>query len=298
MNQARQLHQVNEAVSFNYDQAFSRNLGWVTESEQQTLKTKKVAIAGVGGVGGQYCEVLARLGVSRFHISDPDSFEVVNFNRQNCSGVSTIGSAKVEVLRKKILDINPEAQIEVFAEGVRRENLEDFLKGVDLYLDGLDFFVLNERLWLFDLLKQKNIPALTVAPIGMGASLIVFKEGSMSFRDYFGYHEQHSDLQKALRFMIGLAPSLISRKYQVDRSRVNFSLKKAPSMPMGVYLCGGVAGTTALKLLLNRGPVAAAPWSLHYDAYLQVYKKKYTWLGAANPLQKLKLWIALKIILK
>ena len=79
--------------------------------------------------------MLARLGVSRFHISDPDSFEVVNFNRQNCSGVSTIGSAKVEVLRKKILDINPEAQIEVFAEGVRRENLEDFLQIRDKYKD-------------------------------------------------------------------------------------------------------------------------------------------------------------------
>ena len=285
-------------MPFNYDQAFSRNLGWVTPAEQDQLKSKKVAIAGVGGVGGQYCEVLARLGVGQFHIADLDVFEIQNFNRQNCSGMSALGSPKVEVLRKKILDINPEAQIKVFTNGINAENLQEFVEGIDLYLDGLDFFVLNERLLIFDLLSKKNIPGLTVAPIGMGASLIVFNQQSMSFREYFGYHEKHNDIEKALRFMIGLAPSLISRKYQVDRSRVNFSAKKAPSMPMGVYLCGGVAGTTALKILLKRGPICAAPWSLHYDAYLQVYKKKYTFLGASNPLQKLKLWIAQKFIIK
>lgn len=285
-------------MPFNYDQAFSRNLGWVTPEEQNQLKSKKVAIAGVGGVGGQYCEVLARLGVGQFHIADLDIFEIQNFNRQNCSGMSTLGSPKVEVLRKKILDINPEAQIKVFTNGINVENLQEFVEGIDLYLDGLDFFVLNERLLIFDLLSKKNIPGFTVAPIGMGASLIVFNQQSMSFRKYFGYHEKHNDIEKALRFMIGLAPSLISRKYQVDRSRVNFSAKKAPSMPMGVYLCGGVAGTTALKILLKRGPICTAPWSLHYDAYLQVYKKKYTFLGASNPLQKLKLWIAQKFIIK
>lgn len=79
---------------FDYSQAFSRNLGWITSDEAELLKKKKVAIAGMGGVGGQYCEVLARLGISNFQLADPDSFEQVNFNRQNGSGMSTVGRKK------------------------------------------------------------------------------------------------------------------------------------------------------------------------------------------------------------
>lgn len=204
---------------------------------------------------------------------------------------------KLEVIKERILDINPEAKITLFEKGVQRENISGFLEGVDLYLDGLDFFVLDQRLWLFRELQAKGIPGITVAPIGMGASLVVFTKDSMPFEKYFGYAESHSPNEKALRFLLGVTPTLIQRHYQVDPSRVNFTERKVPSMPCGVYLCAGVAGTMALKLLTGRGPVLAAPWSLHYDAYLQTYKKRYIFCGFANPLQKIKLMILRRIVL-
>src|SRR3954467_6277338 len=58
------------SFDFDYDEAFSRNIGWVTEWEQQILRTKRVAIAGMGGVGGLHLLTLARLGIGAFHISD------------------------------------------------------------------------------------------------------------------------------------------------------------------------------------------------------------------------------------
>ncbi len=58
--------------SFDYNLAFSRNIGWVTESEQALLCTKKIAIAGLGGVGGSHLITLSRLGVGKFNISDLD----------------------------------------------------------------------------------------------------------------------------------------------------------------------------------------------------------------------------------
>ena len=64
------------ASGFNYQEAFSRNLGWVTEAEQALLSQKCVAIAGMGGVGGGHLLSLARLGVGRFRISDFDQFEL------------------------------------------------------------------------------------------------------------------------------------------------------------------------------------------------------------------------------
>ncbi|HSG22550.1 MAG TPA: ThiF family adenylyltransferase, partial [Azonexus sp.] len=69
-------------TTFNYDEAFSRNIGWVTEAEQQRLRQSRVAIGGLGGVGGVHLLTLARLGIGRFTIADFDVFDVVNFNRQ------------------------------------------------------------------------------------------------------------------------------------------------------------------------------------------------------------------------
>ena len=62
-------------MMFNYEKAFSRNIGWLTEDEQRILRTKRIAIAGMGGVGGFHLLTLARLGIEKFNIADFDVFE-------------------------------------------------------------------------------------------------------------------------------------------------------------------------------------------------------------------------------
>ena len=85
-------------TAFDYDQAFARNIGWVTRAEQASLRGKRVAIAGLGGVGGSHLLALARLGVGAFNIADFDTFETANRNRQAGSFESTLDRPKVEVL--------------------------------------------------------------------------------------------------------------------------------------------------------------------------------------------------------
>ena len=80
---------------FDYQSAFSRNIGWVTEAEQARLQNTQVAIGGLGGVGGVHLLTLARLGVGKFSIADFDVFDIVNFNRQVGALVSTIGQSKI-----------------------------------------------------------------------------------------------------------------------------------------------------------------------------------------------------------
>lgn len=282
--------------NFKYEQAFARNLGWISVNEQNILKNKVVCIAGVGGVGGQYAEVLARLGVCRFRLADFDVFEIQNFNRQNGSGVSTLGLKKIEVIRNLIIDINPLAQIELFEEGLNNENISKFLDGATVYLDGLDFFVLDIRQLIFNECRKNNVTAITIAPVGMGASAIIFNSESMSFEDYFGLNRSHSVEEKAVRFLVGLTPSLIQAKYLVDRSKSNFKERKAPSLSIGPYLCAGIMGAQVLKILLNRKNLKTAPWSLHFDSYLNVYKKKYVFWGYRNPLQILKFYLLKKML--
>lgn len=272
---------------FSYSEAFSRNIGWVTEAEQSALRTKTVAIAGMGGVGGVHLLTLARLGICHFHIADFDTFGLVNFNRQAGAMMSTLGQPKVEALMRMALDINPEVQIETFAQGVGEANISRFLKGVDVYVDGLDFFAFSARQLTFHACAELGIPAVTAAPLGMGTALLNFLPGGMSFEDYFQWGDR-SDTEKALRFMIGLSPRLL-QDYIADEDRVDLSARRGPSTIMGCQLCAGVAATEVLKIVLKRGSLRGAPHGLHFDAYRQ--KMVHTWRpwGNRNPVQQLML---------
>lgn len=252
--------------AFSYEQAFSRNIGWVTEAEQKMLRNKRIAIAGMGGVGGVHLLTLARLGIAHFHVADFDTFDVVNFNRQAGASMSHLEMPKAEVMAAMARDINPEMDIRVFPDGVSAENLDEFLAGVDLYVDGLDFFVFQMRRATFAACRAKGIPAVTAAPLGMGTAVLNFLPGGMSFDDYFGLKDCPED-ELALRFLIGLSPAMLQRGYLVDPSRVNLVAKKGPSTVMACQLCAGVAATEVFKILTSRGRVLAAPWGIHFDAY-------------------------------
>lgn len=270
---------------FSYALAFDRNLGWITEAEQQALRTKRVAIAGLGGVGGAHLLTLARLGIGNFNLADFDRFEVQNFNRQVGANVHTVGRPKVDVMAEMASSINPELGIQRFEDGVHAGNVERFLDGVDLYVDGLDFFVLDERQRVFNLCAERGIPAITAAPLGMGAALLVFLPGRMSFEEYFQMGAC-SDSEKAARFLVGLSPSMLQMGYLVDPSRVDLAARKGPSTPMACDLCAGIAATEALKVLLGRGGVVAAPWGVHFDAYKNRLKRTWRPGGNSHPLQR------------
>ena len=252
---------MNERDFYSYPDAFSRNIGWVADHEQTMLRLKRVAIAGMGGVGGVHLLTLARLGIGSFNIADFDEFDIHNFNRQAGAMISTLGRPKIDVMAEQVLDINPEIKLAKFPLGVNDQNLGAFLDDVDVYVDGLDFFAFGARQAVFKACYERGIPAITAAPLGMGAALMVFMPGGMTFEDYFGW-EGVSDDEKALRFAIGLAPAFLHRTYLVDPSAVDLAARRGPSTAMACQICAGVAATTALKILLNRGEVLAAPHGL------------------------------------
>lgn len=276
---------------FNYDTAFSRNIGWVTETEQALLRSRRIAIAGLGGVGGSHLLTLTRLGIGGFNISDLDTFELANFNRQAGSSMSHVGRQKVEVMAELAADINPELDLKRFPKGVNRDNLSNFLEGVDLYVDGLDFFAVDARRAVFSACADKGIPAITAAPLGMGAALLCFLPGKMTFEQYFQLEGQSED-EQLLRFLLGLSPAMLQMPYLVDDSRVDLAGHKGPSTAMACELCAGLTASHALKILLHRGKVPAAPTGLHFDSYRNKISKTWRPGGNSNPLQRIGLKIA------
>ena len=276
---------------FSYDEAFSRNIGWLTRQEQALLRHKRVAIAGLGGVGGSHLLTLCRLGIGKFHLADFDQFDIANFNRQAGATVNTLGQDKLSVMQQQARDINPELEINGFSEGVTSENLDAFLDGVDLYIDGLDFFAFEIRQQVFAACAAKGIPAVTAAPLGMGAAVLSFLPGGMSFDDFFRLNDG-SEAEKPLRFLMGLAPARLQMGYLADPSTLDLENHKGPSTIMACQLCAGVAATEAMKILLGRGSVRAAPRGYHFDAYLN--KLALTWRpgGNRNPLQRIFIALA------
>jgi molybdopterin/thiamine biosynthesis adenylyltransferase len=117
---------------------YSRNIGLITESEQEKICQGSVLVAGVGGMGGVAAEVLVRMGIGKIKICDFDIFEETNFNRQLHSNIHTIGKYKVDVLKEELLKINPNLKIESYREGVTKENIHQMLDGVQIVINGMD----------------------------------------------------------------------------------------------------------------------------------------------------------------
>ncbi len=272
--------------SFDYRGAFSRNIGWVTEAEQAKLRQTHVAIGGLGGVGGIHLLTLARLGIGKFSIADFDAFDIVNFNRQVGATVSSVGRAKIDVLSEMLRDINPDVELRVFPEGIQKHNMNGFLDGVDIYVDGLDFFAFETRRATFKACEEKGITAITAAPLGLGSALLVFAPGGMSFENYFGF-EGCDELEMAIGFLVGLSPAMLQRGYVADMSRVNLSERRGPSCIAACQLCAGVTAVEVLKVALGRPGVRLAPWGSQFDAYRMRYVRTWRPGGAKNPIQRL-----------
>lgn len=274
-----------------YEEAFARHLGLLNPDEQARLRRSRVAIGGMGGVGGIHLVTLARLGIGAFTIADPDTFEVANFNRQYGANLRTLGQNKAEVMAEGARAINPELDLRVFAEPITAHNVGDFLDGAEVYVDGIDFFALDTRRLLFREARRRGIWAVTAGPIGFSTAWLTFSPAGMSFEEYFDFAHCRDRLDELIAFLIGLTPAATHRTY-MDLAKVDTGSGRGPSAALACQLCSGVATAAVAKILLGRGPVRPAPWYHQFDAYQMQLRRGYLWRGNRNPLQRFKRWRA------
>lgn len=280
---------------WDYHTAFSRHRGLISLAEQEQLRHSRIAIAGMGGVGGVHLTTLARLGIGRFTIADPDVFETVNFNRQQGATIDSLGRSKALVMAEEALRINPELDIRIFRERIQPDNVSDFLEDADLFVDGIDFFETAARRLLFRNAAERDLYAITAGPIGFGAALLTFAPHGMPFDRYFGFSDRQSPLEQLAAFAVGLTPGLLHRPY-IDLSHVNLAEHRGPSAGLACQLCAGVTAAEALKILLHRGQVRCAPYYSQFDAYRGLLRQGRLLGGGANPLQRLKRHLLLRTV--
>lgn len=247
---------------------FSRNLGLVTKEEQQALQDATVAVAGVGGDGGLVAEGLARLGVGGFSLADPETFEAENLNRQNASSVHTVGRNKAEVLSQVIKDINPDARIKTYTDGVSPDNIDEFLSDADLLIDETEFTLPHLAVLLGRTARKKGIVMLTGFNVGFGTVVTAFAPGGQTIEAYLGLPEDvpvDSPMDIPIEKWLPRLPDYIDRDLVAKVSRGEIP---APTVIAGVQLASGVVITEAFRHLTGRetGRAIVAPDVFWFDA--------------------------------
>ena len=121
------------------DNKFSRTEMLIGNEGMEKLNNAKVAVFGIGGVGSFVCEGLARSGVGNFVLVDYDKIDESNINRQLIATLKTIGKYKVDLMKERILEINPDANVEVYKEFYMADSTEDIItKDLSYAVDCVD----------------------------------------------------------------------------------------------------------------------------------------------------------------
>lgn len=278
------------------EQALSRNIGILTPGEQERLIRSRIAIPGLGGVGGQHLVTLARSGIGKFTLADFDTFEAPNINRQYGARISGLGRPKTDVMAKEALDINPWLDIRTFPEGVTPDNIDRFLEGVDLVADGMDFFNIEIRRLIFNRARERQIPVVTAGPLGFSTALLVFMpDRGMGFDDYFDLRPGMDRETRLLRFLVGLAPKASQAAY-MDPAAVSMGQESGPSTGAACQICSGVLATEALRILLKKQGIRPAPRYFQYDPFTRKFIRGWLPMGNRNPIQKVKLFMVRQML--
>ena len=144
---------------------FSRTQLLVGSDAMEKLSKSAVAIFGVGGVGSFTVEALARCGIGKLAIFDDDRVCMTNINRQLIALHSTIGKKKVDVMKNRILDINPSCVVEAHECFYAASNADEFdLSAFDYIVDAID--TVSSKLTLIQRAKQANIPIISAMGAG------------------------------------------------------------------------------------------------------------------------------------
>ncbi len=147
---------------------FNRVENLIGKENLKKLSASKVAIFGVGGVGGFAIEALVRSGIGEVAIFDGDVVDITNLNRQIIADVNTVGLDKVEVIRERLLSINKNLKIKVKKIFYLPENADEIdLSGFDYIIDAVD--TVSAKLEIISRAKKLNIPVISC--MGTGGKL-------------------------------------------------------------------------------------------------------------------------------
>lgn len=195
---------------------FSRTELLLGSENMNRLKNARVAVFGIGGVGGHTVEALARSGVGTLDLIDNDDVSLTNINRQMVATLSTVGRMKVDVAKERILDINPNAVVNVYKTFYLPETKDQFdFSQYDYVVDAID--TVAGKIALIEQAKEANVPIISSMGAGNKLDPTAFEVADISKTSV-------CPLAKVMRYEL--------KKRGIKNVKVVFSKEKAMT-PLG-----------------------------------------------------------------
>lgn len=233
------------------DERFSRTELMLGGEVLERLKNARVAVFGVGGVGGYVVEILARSGISHLALFDNDRVNITNINRQIIATTSSFEKYKIDVEKERILDINPEAEVETFNCFYLPENADNYdLSKYDYVVDCID--TISAKIELAKRCSELKVPLIS----SMGSrNRLDFSK----FKVCDVFETRYDKLAKVMRYELrkrGIKHLKVvcseedsSAIYQIEKVNGKF----VESSPVGPSIMGVIIGSEVMKdIAFNR----------------------------------------------
>jgi hypothetical protein len=281
------------STAFSYEELTQRNIGFLSQQEQDILRGASVFICGVGGMGGACLQALARAGVGTFTLADFDTFEVSNLNRQVFANLDTVGVGKIEATVQQLRRINPQLHLATLgAEWPVR--LDELLARHKLVINGMDDLAAGIALYRKAREHGATVIDAYTSPL---PSVVVVRPEDPRPEERLGFPSQGLDWKSLSRETVQaclgceieyvLAHSTSARHVDlaVARDLLSGKRKRMSFAPM-VITTGNLMAFEAVKILLQRTPRADArgyffnPWTMRVE----------------RPRSRVSAWVARKLV--
>ncbi len=255
-----------------YEDLTNRNIGLLTEAQQQKIRNTKVAVSGLGGIGSPIAEMLCRLGVERFSLLDHGKFEPTNLNRQIHCFTDTENLYKTDVTADFLSRINDDVRCDLFRE-ITEENVDLFLKDVGVVVLGIDS--VKPCLIISRAARRMKIPLVEGWAV-VAANVRVFNENTPSLEEVYEMptinrkiasitKEEEKQLlihslvmvQKQIKGLSDLYPPTAMQRMEEKNEGTTLG-------PL-VWLTCSLMATEVMKLILDWGTPALAPEFANYN---------------------------------
>lgn len=210
------------------------------------LEDAKVIIYGIGGVGSFAVEGLVRAGVGNLVLVDPDEISITNINRQIHSNVKTVGKSKIEVMRERILEINPEANVEIYnPKNLDFEEQELINESFSYVIDAVD--TVKTKINIIEKAKEKRVPVISAMGAGNKLDATKFEVADISKTDVCPLART---IRKELRKRnIKDVKVVYSKEEPVIKEKTPASISYVPSV------CGLIIAGEVIKDIIKNGEI-------------------------------------------
>jgi len=212
---------------------------------QLKLRSAKICVVGVGGLGNPITTRLVAMGIGKLRIIDRDVIELSNLHRQTMFDESDVGQVKVEVAAKKLQKLNPDVEIESLPISINDYTAIDAVEGCDVVIDALDS--VNARYALNKACVEKNIPFVTGAAVGVsGQAFTIIPGKSACYSCMFPALDEESmptcsiegvhpsilsivggiEVAEAVKIILGKNPSLSDKILHIDLETLDFTMTR------------------------------------------------------------------------